>query len=147
MEDWQDEDENFEQIIREREWQKLKEMYNNSGFRDGITEGRNLNVQEHFNEGVKLGLRVGFAYGHLAGILSSMNLFYSQNNLVPQQQLHQEIDQLHGKLVAISSSYSTFNDFERKNNTKNWQEDQTSYYQNVKEFCTQTLQLQTPDNV
>jgi len=75
-----------------------------------------------------------------------MNLFYSQNNQVPQQ-LHQEIDQLHGNLVEISSSYSTFTDFERKNNTKNWQEDQTCYYQNVKEFCTQKLQLQTPDNV
>jgi len=146
MEDWQDENENYEQIICEREWEKLKEIYHNNGFRDGISEGRNLNMQEHFNEGAKQGVRVGFAYGHLAGILSSMNLFYSQNNVVSQQ-LQQEIDQLHCKLVGASSSYSTLTDFERKNNTKNWQEDQTCYYQNVSEFCTQKLQLQTPDNV
>jgi len=101
----------------------------------------------HFNDGVKQGAPVGFVYGHLAGILSSLNLFYSKNKEQIPLELQQEIDQLHGQLVSLSSSYATFPDFERKNNTKNWQEDQKSYYQNVTEFCAQKLQLEPPDNI
>ncbi|GAB4827625.1 hypothetical protein Ancab_034509 [Ancistrocladus abbreviatus] len=56
----------------DREWQKRREEFYNSGYRDGITAGQNASAQEGFNKGFKDSVLVGHKWGLVRGVTCAL---------------------------------------------------------------------------
>ncbi|XP_033762080.1 protein YAE1 homolog [Pecten maximus] len=65
-------DENATEImIGSRDWQKMESSLTNLGYRDGMAEGQEVNVQEGFNQGYKAAASLIFNIAVLRGEISA----------------------------------------------------------------------------
>ncbi|KAG1049837.1 hypothetical protein G6F43_007860 [Rhizopus delemar] len=60
----------YERNLAEKEWDRLQDDHGNSGYKEGIIEGKEVNMQRGFDEGYKEGLAIGKAVGKLRGLVS-----------------------------------------------------------------------------
>ncbi|KAI1317938.1 hypothetical protein EDD11_007460 [Mortierella claussenii] len=69
-----DEDDNvsYDRAIAEREWSRLNDTFGNSGYREGIEEGKEGTLQEGFNQGWSEGVHYGHELGRLRGLISPL---------------------------------------------------------------------------
>uniref|UniRef100_A0A6B2LMA7 Essential protein Yae1 N-terminal domain-containing protein n=1 Tax=Arcella intermedia TaxID=1963864 RepID=A0A6B2LMA7_9EUKA len=116
----------------------MQENYRNIGYRDGLAIGKALDAQNYFNEGYEEGAPIGFKWGQLAGIVSSLNLFYANREDVPQP-LKKSIDDLHQTLVDQSQQHSNRAYFLNNSNPQTIQQ-----FSQQLEQLTSNLQLPPP---
>ncbi|KAI9262705.1 hypothetical protein BY458DRAFT_515163 [Sporodiniella umbellata] len=67
-----------EKHLAEREWVKMQEDHGNSGYKEGVVEGKEVNMQRGFDQGYQEGVLIGKALGQLRGRVSSQWVFYQQ---------------------------------------------------------------------
>jgi len=81
-EDWCHE--NGEQTSNEKqiwlsELNKLKNAHEASGFREALNQGKEVMLQQYFNEGFANGSNSGFFWGQIQGIIGTLDLLYTKN--------------------------------------------------------------------
>ncbi|GMH30074.1 hypothetical protein Nepgr_031917 [Nepenthes gracilis] len=70
---WGNSDEEADDALElDRQWQNRHDQFYNRGYRDGITAGQNASVQEGFNGGFKDSVLVGYKWGLVRGVTSSL---------------------------------------------------------------------------
>ncbi|KAK0463212.1 uncharacterized protein EV420DRAFT_1160815 [Desarmillaria tabescens] len=75
--DW-DEEVTSDLHAGEAEWTKMSSEFTNTGYREGITAGKEAALQEGFDAGfVQVGVPIGHELGHLRGIASVLATFLS----------------------------------------------------------------------
>ncbi|KAF9577472.1 hypothetical protein BGW38_007292 [Lunasporangiospora selenospora] len=62
----------YDRAIAEREWARLHENFGNSGYREGIEEGKEGTLQKGFNQGWSEGVQQGYQLGELRGLISPL---------------------------------------------------------------------------
>ncbi|KAG0051142.1 hypothetical protein BGZ83_004044 [Gryganskiella cystojenkinii] len=67
-----DEDVSYDRSIAEKEWSRLHENFGNSGYLEGIEEGKESTLQEGFNQGWSEGVQYGHELGRLRGLISPL---------------------------------------------------------------------------
>ncbi|XP_069110242.1 uncharacterized protein [Argopecten irradians] len=66
-------DENATEImIGSRDWQKMESSLTKLGYREGIADGQEINVQEGFNQGYKAAASLAFSIAVLRGEISAL---------------------------------------------------------------------------
>ncbi|KAG0198724.1 hypothetical protein BGX28_007864 [Mortierella sp. GBA30] len=68
----------YDRAIAEREWSRLHETFGNTGYREGIEEGKEGTLQSGFNQGWSEGVNYGHELGRLRGLISPL-LEYIRN--------------------------------------------------------------------
>ncbi|GJJ68823.1 hypothetical protein EMPS_01169 [Entomortierella parvispora] len=77
---WGDDDNvSYDRSIAEREWSRLHENFGNSGYLEGIEEGKESTLQDGFNQGWSEGVQYGHELGRLRGLISPL-LEYIQSS-------------------------------------------------------------------
>ncbi|KAG0027815.1 hypothetical protein BGZ81_005269 [Podila clonocystis] len=77
---WGDDDNvSYDRAIAEKEWSRLHETFGNTGYREGIEEGKEGTLQEGFNQGWSEGVQYGHELGRLRGLISPL-LEYVQSS-------------------------------------------------------------------
>lgn len=61
-----------EQAALDREWETRHQQFYNSGYRDGLDEGKELTLQHGFNAGFAEGAHAGFEFGLVRGALQTL---------------------------------------------------------------------------
>ncbi|KAF9958530.1 hypothetical protein BGZ70_009169 [Mortierella alpina] len=68
---WDDDDSiSYDRAIAEKEWSRLHETFGNTGYREGIEEGKEGTLQQGFNQGWSEGVNYGHELGRLRGLIS-----------------------------------------------------------------------------
>ncbi|RCI06921.1 hypothetical protein CU098_013945, partial [Rhizopus stolonifer] len=100
---WEENDEQstiaYERNLAEKEWDRLQEDHGNTGYKIGIVEGKEVNMQRGFDEGYKEGLFIGKAVGKLRGSVGSQIIFYRQ--LLKNEEAAKELESLFSEIDAI----------------------------------------------
>ncbi|KAF7720888.1 hypothetical protein EC973_005868 [Apophysomyces ossiformis] len=107
-----DEETTYDRSIAQREWDRLHEDHGNEGYKVGIIEGKEVNMQQGFNHGYGEGIQIGIALGKLQGILSSYIAFYKhivkkEEIVAPLQKLYDELDQVEVNHVFTKGYFDT----------------------------------------
>ncbi|KAI8640452.1 hypothetical protein BD408DRAFT_404107 [Parasitella parasitica] len=128
-----EEPENYERSLAENEWERLQEDHGNTGYKEGIVEGKEVNMQRGFDRGYAEGLVVGKALGKLRGMVRQMR---------KNQEAARELDVLFDEIdkIEVNNVYSV--DYFRDNATK--KEDYVApeaFMQNLENKVNSTLQL------
>ncbi|KAI8047474.1 hypothetical protein BDF21DRAFT_352237 [Thamnidium elegans] len=55
----------YERNLAEKEWERLQEDHGNTGYKEGIVEGKEVNMQRGFDKGYTEGLVIGKLIGKL----------------------------------------------------------------------------------
>ncbi|KAF9435172.1 F-actin-capping protein [Entomortierella beljakovae] len=77
---WEDEDNiSYDRAIAERDWTRMNDTFGNSGYREGIEEGKEGTLQQGFNQGWAEGVNYGYELGRLRGLISNA-LFTNVND-------------------------------------------------------------------
>ncbi|KAF9325404.1 hypothetical protein BG006_011129 [Podila minutissima] len=77
---WGDDDNvSYDRAIAEKEWSRLHETFGNTGYREGIEEGKEGTLQQGFNQGWSEGVQYGHELGRLRGLISPL-LEYVQSS-------------------------------------------------------------------
>ncbi|KAJ1550585.1 hypothetical protein HK096_006109, partial [Nowakowskiella sp. JEL0078] len=58
----------YDRKIAERNWNKLQDTHSVVGFKEGVSEAKELSLQKGFNQGFNEGALVGIEIGRLIGI-------------------------------------------------------------------------------
>ncbi|EDO19636.1 hypothetical protein Kpol_1018p176 [Vanderwaltozyma polyspora DSM 70294] len=58
---------------------KLREIHNNRGYLDGVTDSKDMNLQNGFDEGFPTGSVLGYTVGELIGTMMSLNAVYVED--------------------------------------------------------------------
>ncbi|KAI9283114.1 hypothetical protein BC943DRAFT_328308 [Umbelopsis sp. AD052] len=103
---WASDEENdqvsYDQMIAQREWEKMNEVHGNEGYKDGIVAGKDVTIQEGFNKGYKEGVALGRQFGKLRGVTSTLLVYYTQvQKDVLDASLLEQLTQLYNELSAI----------------------------------------------
>ncbi|KAK3825949.1 MAG: hypothetical protein J3Q66DRAFT_329012 [Benniella sp.] len=70
---WGDDDAvSYDRAIAEREWSRLHDTFGNTGYREGIEEGKEGTLQQGFNQGWADGVQYGYELGRLRGLISPL---------------------------------------------------------------------------
>ncbi|KAF9934337.1 hypothetical protein BGZ67_003934 [Mortierella alpina] len=70
---WDDGDSiSYDRAIAEKEWSRLHETFGNTGYREGIEEGKEGTLQQGFNQGWSEGVNYGHELGRLRGLISPL---------------------------------------------------------------------------
>ncbi|KAI7904373.1 uncharacterized protein BX663DRAFT_504839 [Cokeromyces recurvatus] len=80
----------YEKTLAENEWNRLQEDHGNVGYKEGIVEGKEVNMQRGFDRGYIEGLSIGKAVGRLRGIVSCQVIFYRQ--IMKNEEAAKELD-------------------------------------------------------
>ncbi|KAI7876943.1 hypothetical protein K492DRAFT_134636, partial [Lichtheimia hyalospora FSU 10163] len=64
-----EDDVTYDRDIAKREWEKLNTNHGNEGYKEGITEGKEVLMQQGFDRGYSEGIELGKAFGRLRGKL------------------------------------------------------------------------------
>ncbi|KAH8550593.1 hypothetical protein BGW37DRAFT_497558 [Umbelopsis sp. PMI_123] len=92
----------YDQMIAQREWEKMNEVHGNEGYKDGIVAGKDITIQEGFNKGYKEGVALGRQFGKLRGIASTLLVYYTQvQKDVLDSALIEKLIQLHNELSTL----------------------------------------------
>lgn len=62
-------------LRREAEWTRLQSQFTTAGYRDGVLGGKDLALQEGFNDGFHVGAGTGLLTGQLLGLLNAALTF------------------------------------------------------------------------
>lgn len=102
--------------MAEKEWDRLQEDHGNTGYKIGIVEGKEVNMQRGFDEGYKEGLFIGKAVGKLRGSVGSQIIFYRQ--LLKNEEAAKELESLFSEIDAIEVNHVYTVDYFRKDGPK-----------------------------
>ncbi|KAK3843703.1 MAG: hypothetical protein J3R72DRAFT_440599 [Linnemannia gamsii] len=70
---WGNDDEiSYDRTIAQKEWDRLHENFGNTGYREGIEEGKEGTLQQGFNQGWSEGVQYGHELGRLRGLISPL---------------------------------------------------------------------------
>ncbi|KAF9903328.1 hypothetical protein EC991_003975 [Linnemannia zychae] len=70
---WGNDDEvSYDRTIAQKEWDRLHENFGNTGYREGIEEGKEGTLQQGFNQGWAEGVQYGHELGRLRGLISPL---------------------------------------------------------------------------
>ncbi|KAG0068910.1 hypothetical protein BGZ89_003866 [Linnemannia elongata] len=67
-----DDDVSYDRAIAQKEWDRLHENFGNTGYREGIEEGKEGTLQQGFNQGWSEGVQYGHELGRLRGLISPL---------------------------------------------------------------------------
>ncbi|KAG1144009.1 hypothetical protein G6F37_012168 [Rhizopus arrhizus] len=121
---WAESDEehrDYEKNLAEKEWDRLQDDHGNSGYKEGIIEGKEVNMQRGFDEGYKEGLAIGKAVGKLRGLVSTRLVFYK--HILKNEKAAKELESLFDEIDSIEVNHIFSTDYFRKGGPK----DKTSY--------------------
>ncbi|GAA5796169.1 hypothetical protein EDC94DRAFT_585733 [Helicostylum pulchrum] len=106
----------YERNLAEREWERLQEDHGNTGYKEGIVEGKEVKMQRGFDKGYTEGLMIGKLIGKLRGMISCQIVFYRQ--LVKNEEAAKELDTLFEEVdkIEVQNIYSV--DYFRENGPK-----------------------------
>ncbi|KAI8341238.1 hypothetical protein BC941DRAFT_416297 [Chlamydoabsidia padenii] len=100
-------DEDYDQVIAEKEWLRMQENHGNDGYKEGIIEGKEVCMQKGFDQGYIEGLAIGKELGALRGKLSTYLTFYKQ--VEPNTTIANQLEALFNELdkVDVQHIFST----------------------------------------
>ncbi|KAI8983496.1 hypothetical protein BDB01DRAFT_843231 [Pilobolus umbonatus] len=70
----------YDRNIAEKEWERLQEDHGNSGYKEGVVEGKEVNMQRGFDKGYIEGLHIGKAIGKLREVQHVFQVDYFREN-------------------------------------------------------------------
>ncbi|KAK1225988.1 hypothetical protein PQX77_000679 [Marasmius sp. AFHP31] len=92
---------------RDTEWTKISSEFTNSGYREGITAGKESALQEGFDNGfAQVGAPIGREVGLLRGIASGLVSYLSTSKGLPDQ----DVQLVEAREIAASLSNIRFSD-------------------------------------
>ncbi|KAI8051361.1 uncharacterized protein B0P05DRAFT_313175 [Gilbertella persicaria] len=106
----------YERNLAEKEWEKLQEDHGNTGYKEGIVEGKEVNMQRGFDKGYVEGLAIGKAVGRLRGLVSCQIVFYRQ--LCKNEDATKELDALFDEIDKIEVNHIYSVDYFRDNQSE-----------------------------
>ncbi|CAG8742717.1 16078_t:CDS:2, partial [Funneliformis caledonium] len=59
----------YDRIMSLKEWERMNENFGNVGYKEGILEGKDVTIQDGFNDGYVEGVNLGMEFGRLRGLL------------------------------------------------------------------------------
>ncbi|GAN10572.1 conserved hypothetical protein [Mucor ambiguus] len=86
----------YERNLAEKEWERLQEDHGNTGYKEGIVEGKEVNMQKGFDRGYAEGLVIGKAVGKLRGMVRQM---------LKNEKAAQELDTLFDEIDKIEVNH------------------------------------------
>ncbi|KAK4511832.1 ATP-dependent RNA helicase [Mucor velutinosus] len=93
----------YERNLAEKEWERLQEDHGNTGYKEGIVEGKEVNMQKGFDRGYAEGLVIGKAVGRLRGMVSCQIIYYRQ--MLKNEEAAQELDALFDEIDKIEVNH------------------------------------------
>ncbi|KAI8097334.1 uncharacterized protein BX664DRAFT_326151 [Halteromyces radiatus] len=107
-----DDENNYDRIIAEKDWERLQENHGNDGYKEGIIEGKEVRMQHGFDKGYIEGLAIGKELGILRGKLSTYLTFYKQmehNETVVKelQTVYDELDKVDVQHIFSTEYFSS----------------------------------------
>ncbi|KAF9121579.1 hypothetical protein BGW39_010416 [Mortierella sp. 14UC] len=130
---WGNDDEvSYDRTIAQKEWDRLHENFGNTGYREGIEEGKEGTLQQGFNQGWSEGVQYGHELGRLRGLISGpMNHIEDKDGWIARaSELVKELVELDiakvfdkayfddGLGLSSSSSSSSSNKIQQQGNDK-----------------------------
>ncbi|KAG2205069.1 hypothetical protein INT46_000042 [Mucor plumbeus] len=107
----------YERNLAEKEWERLQEDHGNTGYKEGIVEGKEVNMQRGFDKGYSEGLAIGKALGKLRGMVSCQIIYYRQ--MLKNEEAAKELDVLFDEIDKIEVNHVYSVDYFRDHATKN----------------------------
>ncbi|OBZ87814.1 Uncharacterized protein YAE1 [Choanephora cucurbitarum] len=104
-----DEQISYERNLAEREWERLQEDHGNTGYKEGIVEGKEVNMQRGFDVGYVEGFAIGKAIGRLRGIV---------RQLAKKEEAAKELDSLFDEINKIEVNHVYHVDYFREGESK-----------------------------
>ncbi|CAL1709047.1 unnamed protein product [Somion occarium] len=96
--------------IRDSEWAKISSDFQNAGYREGITAGKEGALQEGFDEGyAETGVPIGREIGNLRGISSALVSLLSSPTFVPEHGDREQFLQ-EARLISMELAELRFSD-------------------------------------
>ncbi|OAC97731.1 hypothetical protein MUCCIDRAFT_116215 [Mucor lusitanicus CBS 277.49] len=95
----------YERNLAEKEWERLQEDHGNTGYKEGIVEGKEVNMQKGFDRGYAEGLVIGKAVGRLRGMM------------LQKEEAAHELDALFDEIDKIEVNHVYSVDYFRDNAT------------------------------
>ncbi|KAF3336786.1 Yae1 domain-containing protein 1 [Carex littledalei] len=88
-----------------REWNWRHNRFHTMGYREGITEGKEVSAQEGFTVGFRQSVRVGKKWGLVRGITSAVASLpeSSVEKLIPNIEIRERLKEIQKAVQAISS--------------------------------------------
>ncbi|KAL9538277.1 hypothetical protein MBANPS3_011061 [Mucor bainieri] len=86
----------YERNLAEKEWERLQEDHGNTGYKEGIVEGKEVNMQKGFDRGYAEGIVIGKAVGKLRGMIRQM---------LKNEEAALELDTLFGEIDKIEVNH------------------------------------------
>eukprot|EP00878_Enallax_costatus_P017661 GHUV01018555.1.p1 GENE.GHUV01018555.1~~GHUV01018555.1.p1 ORF type:complete len:154 (+),score=52.50 GHUV01018555.1:162-623(+) len=89
----------------DREWEARHQHFYNTGYREGLDEGKELTLQLGFNFGFSEGAEAGFRFGVMKGALQTLASLYTgqQATVNKVQELLQQVNALPNRTVMHDS--------------------------------------------
>ncbi|KAF9538643.1 hypothetical protein EC957_006380 [Mortierella hygrophila] len=82
-----DDDVSYDRAIAQKEWDRLHENFGNTGYREGIEEGKEGTLQQGFNQGWSEGVQYGHELGRLRGLISPFLEYIRSSPTAPWSQI------------------------------------------------------------
>ncbi|CAI2166678.1 12708_t:CDS:2 [Funneliformis geosporum] len=67
----------YDRIMSLKEWERMNENFGNFGYKEGILEGKDVTIQDGFNNGYVEGVNLGMEFGRLRGLLNTLLELYT----------------------------------------------------------------------
>ncbi|CEP14237.1 hypothetical protein [Parasitella parasitica] len=140
---WADSDDEelarYQKKLAENEWERLQEDHGNTGYKEGVVEGKEVNMQRGFDRGYLEGFVIGKAIGKLRGMVSCQIIYYRQ--MLKNEAAAKDLDVLFDEIdkIEVNNVYSA--DYFRDDATKT--EDYVApetFVQNLEDKVNSTLQ-------
>ncbi|CAO3608446.1 unnamed protein product [Mucor hiemalis] len=97
--------------------ERLQDDHGNTGYKDGIVEGKEVNMQKGFDKGYSEGLDIGKQVGKIRGMISCQIVYYRQ--LLKNEDAAKELDELFDEIDKIEVHHIYSVDYFRENGPKN----------------------------
>ncbi|KAI9310085.1 hypothetical protein BX666DRAFT_2033505 [Dichotomocladium elegans] len=99
----------YDRDIAAREWERLNENHGNEGYKEGITEGKEVLMQKGFDRGYTEGLELGKAFGRLRGTVSTHLTFY--RDIVRDEAIASKLENLYNELCKVDVQHVFTTDY------------------------------------
>ncbi|KAJ3184042.1 Protein YAE1 [Gaertneriomyces sp. JEL0708] len=97
-------DASYDREVAERNWNKLQDEHGVVGYKEGISEGKRVSLQQGFDQGYVEGAEIAHQLGRMRGVLSTLIQLYgsptSQSTTVTTADL-EELKALHQQLETL----------------------------------------------
>ncbi|KAI8971985.1 hypothetical protein BDF20DRAFT_838251 [Mycotypha africana] len=129
----------YDRRLAEKEWEKIQEDHGNIGYKEGIVEGKEVNMQRGFDTGYLEGFSIGKEIGRLRGLVSCQVLFYEQ--MVKHEEAVKELKALFDEIDKVGVQHIFSVEYFRDNgieDNENYVAPKT-FVQNLEEKVLSTL--------